>query len=165
MKLVIPDHPEQTTVFAETDGVQPAEVPPPVWPRIAELRKELGERATLFLARDREGILIGVVSSEEPESIDSVYLSDDGRVALGGLNHPSYFPSVTQMLTGAAAALGTEFIRIVFTTEDVLGLAVEAGIDETAAIARAEEWGKHIQDAAMQLCSEQLQAAVTTGQP
>lgn len=165
MKLIIPDHPEQATVFAQVEGVQVADIPSPAWPRIAELRKELSEAATLHLARDREGTIFGIVESEDMETIESVLLSDDGRVARGGRSHPSYFPSVTQMLTGAAADLETVFIRVTFTGEDVLGMAAEVGVDETTAIQRAEEWGKHIQDTATQLCSEQLLAAIRDNQP
>ena len=66
-------------------------------------------------------------------------------------------------------------IELVYTTEDVKAIAAGEDldpddpdfvtVDEETAIERALEWGKHIQDTAAQLCSEQLTACVRTNQP
>ena len=59
----------------------------------------------------------------------------------------------------------SEIIRIIFTDEDVRAMAKDAGVSEWTALARAESWGKHIQDTAMTLCSEQLADVIALDQP
>ena len=56
-------------------------------------------------------------------------------------------------------------ISLLYTEEDVLGYAADAEVGEQEALKRAEEWGRHIQDTAARLCSEQLMAVVIGGQP
>jgi hypothetical protein len=166
MKLLTPANPTETPAFSEDEGaVTVGPIPDAVQPRLRELEGELSPAATLTLARDWEGFIVGIVSSDEPESIESVYLTDDGKVAHGGINHPEYHPTVVAMLAGLAERVGEEFIRIVFSAGDVLEWAEDAGVEAETALARAREWGKHVQDTATALCSEQLQAAVITGQP
>lgn len=72
-------------------------------------------------------------------------------------------------LLDRAGALPVEveapFIRIVFGRDDVLQWAEGGTVDEATALARAGEWARQIEDAATNLCSEQLRSAVLTGQP
>lgn len=58
-----------------------------------------------------------------------------------------------------------QIIRIIFTDEDVRGMAEESGVEPDVALDRAREWGKHIADTAMGLCSEQLESCINTGTP
>lgn len=58
-----------------------------------------------------------------------------------------------------------EVIRIIFTTEDVRGMAEEAGIDPDLALDRAFDWGRHIADTMTGYCAEQLESVIKTGQP
>lgn len=89
-------------------------------------------------------LLIDAKTREEVESIV--------RNA-GGINWPLY------------AEEPTEFVRLVYTSEDVLEWANDCDppVHPDLALERAEEWGKHVQDTAANLISEQLCSAVTTG--
>lgn len=58
-----------------------------------------------------------------------------------------------------------EIIRIIFTEEDVKGMAEDLEIDEEVALERAWEWGKHIADTATGLCSEQLESCIKINTP
>jgi hypothetical protein len=60
-----------------------------------------------------------------------------------------------------------EFIRLIYTEEDVRQWAADSDgrVDEEVALQRAREWGRHIQDTAALLCSEQLMGAVLDDQP
>lgn len=64
-----------------------------------------------------------------------------------------------------SAIPGEEFIRIVFSTDEVLCWASDGDVDEALALERAREWAKHVEKTATQLCSEQLCSVVMTGQP
>jgi hypothetical protein len=56
-------------------------------------------------------------------------------------------------------------ITILFTSEDVLSIAEETGIDPDLAMGRALEWGKHIEGTMSGYCTEQLTDAIRSGQP
>jgi len=58
-----------------------------------------------------------------------------------------------------------EIIRIVFTDEDVRSMAEAAGIDVQVALDRAEDWAKHVSEAAITNISEQLVSIVVHDQP
>lgn len=72
---------------------------------------------------------------------------------------------VEELLDSSGVSPEEEFIRIVFSTDDVLSWASDGDVDEALAVERAREWSKHIENAATQLCSQQLCSAVTTGEP
>lgn len=59
----------------------------------------------------------------------------------------------------------TTYIKIVFTDEDVEGLADAAGVNLAVAEQRAAEWARYIQDTAVELCNAQLASVIETGQP
>lgn len=64
----------------------------------------------------------------------------------------------------------TEYIRIVYTEEDVLFLAAQAredGIEVTdeQALERAENWGRYITSTASEMCSEQLSSVIASDTP
>jgi hypothetical protein len=56
-------------------------------------------------------------------------------------------------------------ISVVFGEADVRDYAKEAGVGQALALRRAREWGRHIQETAGSLCSEQLLSVVRSGQP
>jgi hypothetical protein len=58
-----------------------------------------------------------------------------------------------------------EIIRIVFTDEDIRSMAEAAGIDVQVALDRAEDWAKHVSEAAITNISEQLVSIVVHDQP
>lgn len=63
---------------------------------------------------------------------------------------------------------GTEpqsIVKVNFTTEDVLEMAEQAGVDSEVALERARDWGESIQDTVMQIAGEQLASVIETNQP
>lgn len=56
-------------------------------------------------------------------------------------------------------------ISITYTEEDIKGLAADNDIPFDLAIARAEEWSKHITATAMQLIWQQLESVVIGSEP
>lgn len=58
-----------------------------------------------------------------------------------------------------------ELIRIVFTTDDVLSMADEAGVPADVAVDRSCRWAGAITDTATSLCNEQLASVVAHDAP
>lgn len=61
--------------------------------------------------------------------------------------------------------MADELFSIVFTDDDVLGLAEDAGVPADVALGRARAWAKHIAETATQLCNEQLASVVEHDAP
>lgn len=60
--------------------------------RITELAGVLADDATITLLRDQEGTAFVLVSGDD--RFLSLCILDDGRVGYGGLNHPTFYPTV-----------------------------------------------------------------------
>lgn len=58
-----------------------------------------------------------------------------------------------------------DYIRIVFTEDDVDDIAEANDIPTDVARARAENWGKSIGDMASRLCAEQLESCIVHNSP
>ena len=58
-----------------------------------------------------------------------------------------------------------QLIYISISEADVRALAEEHGIPYETALARAQEWSKHITETAAALCMEQLESVVIRDQP
>ena len=61
--------------------------------------------------------------------------------------------------------MAIEIIKIVFTEDDVRGMAELAEVDFDVAMDRVSEWGRHIADTATQLINEQLESVIKHDQP
>ena len=61
--------------------------------------------------------------------------------------------------------MADELFSIVFSEDDVLAMAEEAGVPVDLALGRAHEWAKYIAEAATQQCNEQLASVVAHGTP
>ena len=61
--------------------------------------------------------------------------------------------------------MADELFSIVFTEDDVLAIAEEAGVPVDLALERAHEWAKYIAEVATQQCNEQLASVVAHGTP
>jgi hypothetical protein len=64
--------------------------------RLDELGRLVAPGSTLALARDWEGIIVGVLEGDE--RFESLYFSDDGEIAHGGINLPHYVKTVVELL-------------------------------------------------------------------
>lgn len=58
-----------------------------------------------------------------------------------------------------------EFIRVIYTDEDVKDIAEDLGIDRDTAFARAESWGKHIENNISSIAGEQLRSCIEHDTP
>lgn len=58
-----------------------------------------------------------------------------------------------------------EYIRIIFTDEDIASIAEATGVPLDVAQERAVDWGKHIESTATGICSEQLASCIVNNQP
>lgn len=98
MQILIPVHPDQSPAFREDAYMTCAShIPEVVHLRLAELENRLKASTALTLARDSEGILVGIIEGEG-EPIESLYFDEDGKVARAGVNHPEYFPTIAALL-------------------------------------------------------------------
>jgi transcription elongation factor Elf1 len=99
MKVLTPGADELPTPFAEEGEeyeVTPLEaIPPRVERLLDELDAVVEPGATLTLARDWEGTIIGAVDGDE--NFTALYFTDDGRIARGTINLPPYFEKVEEL--------------------------------------------------------------------
>lgn len=71
-----------------------SEVPEGVKKRLRELTL-ITEGITL--GRDWEGLIFGITDSDNAQ-VDTLYFTDEGRIAHGGVNQPRYFDDVESLL-------------------------------------------------------------------
>lgn len=96
MKLKTPSRDELPGPFGEDPDLSPVgEVPAPVRCRIRELERIAAPTSTLWLARDYEKCIVGVIEGDD--SIEALYFTDDGRVAWAGTNQPAYVAKVEDL--------------------------------------------------------------------
>lgn len=67
--------------------------------RIDELVTTLKDGAEVTLYRDWEGMACAVIEGDD--RFESLYLTDEGRVAWGGINLPEFYDTVAEYLEAA----------------------------------------------------------------
>jgi hypothetical protein len=75
------------------------DVPEPVEQRLTELRQTVTQRTVVTLARDFENCIVALVQGDE--RFESLFFTEDGRIAYGGINQPAYFPTLADLLDAA----------------------------------------------------------------
>lgn len=99
MKVLTPGADELPAPLVENEKeyeLTPLEaIPPPMERLLDELDAVVEPGATLTLARDWEGTIIGAVDGDE--NFTALYFTDDGRIARGTINLPPFFDKVEEL--------------------------------------------------------------------
>jgi hypothetical protein len=66
--------------------------------RLAELEPCIEDDATVYLMRDWENVPIVVVDDSPSWPLTGLYLTEQGRIAEGGVNIPRYFDNLAALL-------------------------------------------------------------------
>lgn len=64
-----------------------------------------------------------------------------------------------------AATSATTVLQVVYTIEDIQGMASDAGVPIETALTRVEEWARYIESSVSEFAFEQLESVVANGQP
>jgi hypothetical protein len=96
MRLDLPSNDILPQRFPDDADVREAgDLPAPVLRTLAELATVV--TGAITLARDFEGCLFALVE-DASGPFDVLALTDDGRIGFGGVNLPTYFESVAQLI-------------------------------------------------------------------
>lgn len=103
--------------------------------------------------RDPDGVWVEAQLTEEGVIVDAH--TDEGCIGTFARTYDEFIEGFNVK----------QVIRIIFTEADVRDMAIDAGVDERAALERARSWGRRIQDTATTLCDEQLWNCIDGDQP
>jgi len=95
MKVQTPGCDELPELFGADDVSPVGEIPSAVKCLVRELGEMVAPDAILWLARDREQFIVGLIEGDE--SFESLYFTDEGKIAHGGTNHPAYVDKVEDL--------------------------------------------------------------------
>jgi len=95
METITPNTRELRDLFPEDELAAVGDVPRPIRRLLVELEERVAADATVCLARDWEGLVVGIVEGDD--NLESLAFTDDGHVGHGGVNQPHYVRSFAEL--------------------------------------------------------------------